>query len=1618
MTDHIKILEKNKKIDVIYHISDVHVMKNNTRDKEYEEVFNELCKSIKIKNDNKNGIFCVTGDIFDNGLSPSSVVLVKKLFIDLAEMMDIVVIRGNHDGSSRSNTVETFDFLFPILYKLETKHKIHYLNGSGIYEYGNLLFGYTDYFENQVFTIDKKYPGKTKIGLWHGTIHGSNTDCNNVPLEGKFNAEAFKCYDYVLLGDIHKYQFFNLGKDKKNRMWYPGSTLQLNYGENISGHGYVTLDLKTKEAKLIPVKNNYGFLTVTVKKNKAVKYDEKEVPYNINLRIIYEDTDEDVVDLLYDKIKKKHNVMSYSKTKKEYFIDYLNEKKEDDEKEEELKDNETSVKRLVDYIKKNNEKTSDEEISEMEKIIKEKIKEVDYKYDTTVRNIKLKNIIFNNFNIYNENNCVDFENFKGIVNLSGANGTGKSSIIHALIFGLYGICEHAMTGKFDYVNSDKLKMEILISMSVNEKEYKIYRSYFYKGRKKNLKNFKNNVILYENGVDISGKNIPTINNQIIEIFGTQESFVRMCIMEQKVRRSFIDYNDNEKTDYICKILKLDLYNKICESLESDVKSLKRDMKKNEGSIYGTSDENEGGDLEITKKKKLNELEKKNKENKESEKDKKDEYDLINREKIGIEMKLEELKDFDNSKKFEKLDTELKSKIKKIIMEKIELEKSMKQKKKDIETQEKELEKYEDMEEKNKKFQKEKKENIKNINKEINDLMVQIVELDKKNDNIDKIKKEKENMEKDNVKIKKDIEELESQIEEIKSEIKEYESDKKNSKKYEKYVELKEELEKINESKKKKEDKLNDVMEKIKELDIEHQKHQNDHKESEKTMKEMKKEIEKKVYKNIEHEKEKFDEKISNQKKEINNEIQEDLKNYVNIKGKVNVKEIESDIHKLEREYQKFEKEIKEREKEYDNKKEEIVDLSKKYDKKLDSNYEKYVKLQKEVNEKTTELSKLEGKLEDLNNHYEMVKNHEYNEKCKVCMKNKLTVDLLNTKKNIESCEEEIDEIKTLITEKEKSTEKQKKYFDLYNEREQDKINNDKLNHEIEKEEKNILLVKEKQKGKKNEIDELKRKVDEYKNNKVFDERISNNRKKLGELENEKFPLYDTYSEAVKKMKKEQENMELLEIKMREYNNMNEHAEKIKRKTKEYDDEIDELNEKFEKYEKYGLLFDTYQNNKTKLDEQNKELEMLNNKQNSNIANISLYEHKIDDHNKYFELNEKNKVIKKEVEEKREQLKEYEEETNEKYERYIETKENKNELQMKISDLTVKLNNIYAEEKECTENISNNDKNMEKVNLRLKVKQEFTDVKQKYDDINEEIEKIRNDNILMLKQLTELEVDIKNIQKIKSENKTMKKEHDIKNNISYIIRNGYVDNLLSNEIIPKFCDGVNSILSSFVNYKIHMVYDNKKIFLYKKDTKGLLSNAVQLSGYESLMLEISLRMYINSKNRLQKINFFVIDEGFSFCDDSSIQKIPNLFDYMRKLYDFTIVVSHNETIKLYTDVNLPISRNNGVSKVYIVSEKNKTKIEDNFKLINKINSKNPDQVEDDSDHKETKDEPEEEKSNKKGGAKKAVKKVTTKVVKKITSTVDYKEKNKLNKEQEVKKNKAKKMLEQSLDSDSD
>ena len=60
-------------------------------------------------------------------------------------------------------------------------------------------------------------------------VHGAKTDVGYRMNNEQLLAEDFDGYDYVMLGDIHKFQYMN----EEKTIAYAGSLIQQSYGENL-----------------------------------------------------------------------------------------------------------------------------------------------------------------------------------------------------------------------------------------------------------------------------------------------------------------------------------------------------------------------------------------------------------------------------------------------------------------------------------------------------------------------------------------------------------------------------------------------------------------------------------------------------------------------------------------------------------------------------------------------------------------------------------------------------------------------------------------------------------------------------------------------------------------------------------------------------------------------------------------------------------------------------------------------------------------------------------------------------------------------------------------------------------------------------------------------------------------------------------------------------------------------------------------------------------------------------------------------------------------------------------------------------------------------------------------
>jgi DNA repair exonuclease SbcCD ATPase subunit len=551
----------SENIKYIFHVSDIHIRRSTERQKEYKQIFDKLYTIIKTR-DKKETLIVITGDIFHDGYSPNAITLVKEFFGKLCDICPTILIIGNHDLACRNDY--TVDYITPILKEqFTTKYHLHLLLKNELYQYNNIIFGLTTMDAIKVTPINSKVKKMNliNIGLYHGTLHGSKLDNNTLANNYKFSCKDFCDYKITMLGDIHRFQYMN----KDETIAYAGSLISQNFGEDYV-HGIIEWDLNdfnNIKSKFIKIDNDYQYITITVDKNGIKDSDKQLLKQNINLRVLYKDLNNDEIRNHESFLKSKYNIINYVQDTqyKDLEITFCNNKID------KIK-NDSSVLNMIKEHINVNYKFDEKDSLSIEKKIKEIIKDIDMKYDNKERIFKLKSLIFDNINIYNENNKINFDLFKGAIGLLGNNAIGKSSILMALLFSIYGET-HDGTPKIELINKNKKDLSTIVTFEINNIIYKIERNVSAEDGKK----INENVKLYRDNILVNCKDLSNTNNEINNLVGKCDDLIRTSIILQKDNNSFFSMSPIDRLRKLCMIFNVDIFEKIVKIADSNRKSL-------------------------------------------------------------------------------------------------------------------------------------------------------------------------------------------------------------------------------------------------------------------------------------------------------------------------------------------------------------------------------------------------------------------------------------------------------------------------------------------------------------------------------------------------------------------------------------------------------------------------------------------------------------------------------------------------------------------------------------------------------------------------------------------------------------------------------------------------------------------------------------------------------------------------------------------------------------------------------------------------------------------------------------------------------------------------------------
>jgi len=145
------------------------------------------------------------------------------------------------------------------------------------------------------------------------------------------------------------------------------------------------------------------------------------------------------------------------------------------------------------------------------------------------------------------------------------------------------------------------------------------------------------------------------------------------------------------------------------------------------------------------------------------------------------------------------------------------------------------------------------------------------------------------------------------------------------------------------------------------------------------------------------------------------------------------------------------------------------------------------------------------------------------------------------------------------------------------------------------------------------------------------------------------------------------------------------------------------------------------------------------------------------------------------------------------------------------------------------------------------------------------------------------------------------------------RNGIPYEVIS-KAVPKIEAEINNVLNQIVDFNMVLNTDGKNIngyIIYDEDNYWPLELT---SGMERFISSLAIRIALINVSALPRPNFIAIDEGWGSLDSDHIASVVNLFDYFRTKFDFSIIISHVDSMRDMVDSLIEVNKINGFSQI--------------------------------------------------------------------------------------------------------
>ncbi len=245
-----------------------------------------------------------------------------------------------------------------------------------------------------------------------------------------------------------------------------------------------------------------------------------------------------------------------------------------------------------------------------------------------------------------------------------------------------------------------------------------------------------------------------------------------------------------------------------------------------------------------------------------------------------------------------------------------------------------------------------------------------------------------------------------------------------------------------------------------------------------------------------------------------------------------------------------------------------------------------------------------------------------------------------------------------------------------------------------------------------------------------------------------------------------------------------------------------------------------------------------------------------------------------------------------------------------SDLDRKENEILI----TTQNIAKSKRYQSDLKFNDKIKLNLDSKTEEKDMLNLQLRTMNTDLQNTMAKQVSLETRKSEIMNTITKVRELEKKYDAyKYYLMAVGKDGVSYDLIS-KILSTVEVEVNDILAQVVDFSIIFEMDGKNVnnyICYGDDKQWPLELA---SGMERFISSLAIRIALTNISNLPRANFIAIDEGWGTMDSDNINSVYKLFEYLKSQYQFSLIVSHVDSMRDFTDDLLEIRREEDFSKI--------------------------------------------------------------------------------------------------------